>query len=242
MEPILFYGNHAASSFGSIVALEWIGQPYRLTRLNLPFDARSEAFTRINPVQKVPTLVRASGAPLSESMAILQHLADRDPERTLRYAPGSPEQDHLDQVLAFLHTDFWSSFLAGFEAYDMDLTGEKHPTLQTMLRATGRKRVAKAHADLERMMGDAAWLAGDKRTIADAYFIGVARWAPFLAATGAQMIDQRDHPKLLRLYETLEADPAVIFAHAIEDEAPAVSAGGFRGHVALDEVHARIAR
>ncbi|AKU95021.1 Glutathione S-transferase [Labilithrix luteola] len=242
MEPVLFYGNHAASSFGSIVALEWLGQPYRLSRLNLPFDAKSDSFTRINPVQKVPTLLRESGVPLSESSAILQHLAGRDPRRTLVYAPGSPEQDHLNQVLAFLHTDFWASFFPGFEAYDMELTGEKNPAMQEMLRHSGRKRVAKAHADLERMMGNNEWLAGDKRTIADAYFIGVARWAPFLAATGAKMIDPRDYPRLLRHYEKLEADPAVIFAHAIEDEKPATSAGGFLGHLSLEEVQTRIAR
>lgn len=240
MEPVLFYGNHAASSFGSIVALEWLGQPYRLVRLNLPFDAKGEAFTRINPVQKVPTLLRANGAPLSESAAILQHLADRDPQRTLSYAPGTAERDHLNQVLGFLHSDFWSAFAPGFEAFDMDLTGKQDPALQSMLRKLGRKSVAKAHADLERMMGDNEWLAGDKRTIADAYFIGIARWAPFLAQTGAEMIDPRDYPRLLRHYEKLEADPAVIFAHAIEDEQPAVSAGGFLGHLSLEDVQARV--
>jgi glutathione S-transferase len=123
----------------------------------------------------------------------------------------------------------------------MDLTGEKNPALQAMLRATSAKRVAKAHADLERMMGDNAWLAGDKRTIADAYFAGVARWAPFLAETGAEMIDQRDYPRLYRLFQTLEADPAVIFAHAIEDARPAVSAGGFKGHVSAEDLTARLA-
>lgn len=240
MEPTLFYGNHAASSFGSIVALEWLGLPYNLVHLNLPFDARSEIFTAINPVQKVPALLRSSGAPLTESAAILQHLAGLDPERRLVYAPGSPEQDHLNQVLAFLHSDFWSSFLPGFEAFDMDLTGEKDDALQAMLRANGARRVAKAHADLERMMGDNEWLAGNKRTIADAYFIGIARWAPFLAATGAKMIDQRDYPKLHRHYQRLEADAAVIFAKAMEDERPATSAGGFRGHLTLEEVKARL--
>ena len=44
-----------------------------------------------------------------------------------------------------------------------------------MLREIGRKGVEKAHAALEAMMGDREWLAGDTRTIADAYFAGIAR-------------------------------------------------------------------
>lgn len=241
MEPILFYGNHAASSMGSIVALEWAGQPYRLVRLDLPFDAQSDAFTRINPVQKVPTLLRENGTPLSESAAILRVIADRDPARSLVYTPGSAEQAHLDQVLGFLHSDFWAAFAPGFEAFDMDLKGEKNPEVQGMLRAIGQRRVAKAHADLERMMGDNDWLAGGKRTIADAYFIALARWAPFLAATGARMIDQSDYPKLYRHYQKLEADPAVVFAHAVEEDLPAVSTGAFKGRLTLEEAVGRLA-
>ena len=39
----------------------------------------------------------------------------------------------------------------------------------------------------------------------------------------------------------LEADPAVIFAHAIEDERDAISSGGFRGHTTIEELEPRIA-
>jgi glutathione S-transferase len=41
--------------------------------------------------------------------------------------------------------------------------------------------------------------------------------------------------------EKLEADPAVIFAHAIEEEREAVSLGGFRGHATAEELEPRIA-
>jgi glutathione S-transferase len=41
---------------------------------------------------------------------------------------------------------------------------------------------------------------------------------------------------LQRLFESLEADPAVRFAHAIERGEPAVSDGGFLGEVSLDDI------
>jgi hypothetical protein len=49
----------------------------------------------------------------------------------------------------------------------------------------------------------------------------------------AKALKQSDYPNVLRLFEKLEADPAVAFAHAIEEERPAKSAHGFRGHVTL---------
>ncbi|MBC8038482.1 MAG: glutathione S-transferase family protein [Rhizobiales bacterium] len=240
MEPVLFYGNHAASSFGSIVALEWLGQPYRLFRLDLPGDTKTDFYTHLNPAQKVPALLLENGKTLTESAAILHHLAWRDRSKGLTYDQGTPEFDHLNQVLAFVNTDYWSSFAPAFEAFDMDLKGEKDPSVQKMLRDIGRKGVAKAHAALEAMIGDGKWLAGDRRTIADAYFAGIARWVPFLASTGAKMVDQRDYPKLYRHIQKLETDPAVIFAHAIEDDKPAKSAGGFLGHVSLEDIKPRL--
>lgn len=105
----------------------------------------------------------------------------------------------------------------------MDLTGEENPPV------------------LETMMGDREWLAGDTRTIAGAYFIGIALGA-FRCSTGAETIDQRDYPRLYRHVQKLEADPAVVFAHAIEDERPAVSSGGFKGRVSLEDLKVRLPR
>ena len=36
MEPVLFYGVPSGCSFGSIVALEWLGIPYKLCRIDMP--------------------------------------------------------------------------------------------------------------------------------------------------------------------------------------------------------------
>jgi glutathione S-transferase len=81
------------------------------------------------------------------------------------------------------------------------------------------------------MLGEKDWLLGDRRTLADAYFIGIARWTKY-----HEVVDRHDYPGLQRLFERLEADPAVRFAHAIERGEPAVSVGSFMGEVSLDEV------
>ncbi|MNT15334.1 glutathionine S-transferase [compost metagenome] len=83
------------------------------------------------------------------------------------------------------------------------------------------------------MLGDQPWLLGERRTLADAYIIGIARWTRYHA-----VLDRKDYPGLQSLFDKLEADPAVRFAHAIERQEAADSSGGFLGHVRLDEVMA----
>jgi glutathione S-transferase len=231
MEPVLLYGVPLGCSFGSIVALEWLNQPYRLCRVNMPQDTQTDLYARINPVRETPAMVLENGTVLTESAAILQNIATRGIAQGLGFAQGTLEFDRLNQRLAFLNTTFFSSFAPWWHAYEM----EENPPVQTMLRDLGRQVVAKAHAQLDSMLANQDWFMGNRRTVVDAYFVGIARWANYHRA-----IKQSDYPNVLRMFEKLEADPAVAFAHAIEDERPAKSAGGFRGHVTLEELRPRL--
>ncbi|HMA13277.1 MAG TPA: hypothetical protein VKP12_00730, partial [Kiloniellaceae bacterium] len=98
-----------------------------------------------------------------------------------------------------------------------------------VLGAYGRGLAAKAHAQLEALLDGGEGLLG-RRTMADAYFFGIARWADFHSA-----VDRRDYPGLHRLFERLKDDPGVRFALAIEHGEDAQSSGGFAGHVTLEE-------
>jgi glutathione S-transferase len=232
MEPVLLYGVPQGCSFGSIVALEWLGQPYRLCRINMPGDMQSDLYARINPVRETPALLLEDGSVLTESAAILQNLSTHGLDRGLGFKQGTREYDRLNQVIAFLNTTYFSSFGPLWRAYEM----EENPPVQSVLRDVGRQLVNKAHAQLESLLADNEWLAGPRKTLADAYFIGLARWGTYHRA-----VAPGQYPKLDRLIARLEADPAVVFAHAIEHERPATSTGGFRGHVTLDELSPRLA-
>jgi glutathione S-transferase len=222
--PILFYGVPSGCSFGSIVALEWLQQPYRLCRIEMPEVVSSDAYRRINPVGETPTL-SSSGELISESMAVLNHIGARGIDRKLGFAQGTPEFDRLNRMLAFLNTSFFNAYAPLWYALEhgSDAKGKQ------VLTAYARANVQKAHANLSAMLGDQPWLLGEHRTLADAYFIGIARWNEY-----HQVVDRNDYPNLQRLYERLEADPAVAFAHAIEDGRAAESAGGFVGELSLD--------
>ena len=227
MPLTLFYGVPEGCSFGSIVALEWSGAKYHLCRVGMPEIVSGEDYKRINPVGETPTLMLPDGRLLSESMAILGHIAAKTVGKGLGFEAGSPDDDRLKQMLAFLNTSFFSAFGPLWYAFEHDLTDEA----RTALRDYGIAKVERAHTDLEMLIGNKEWLIGDKRSLADAYFMGIARWNDFHKA-----VDRSQFPALNSLYQRMLQDPAVRFAHAIEHEEPATSSGGFLGHVSLDEV------
>jgi len=226
MDPILFYGVPEGCSFGAIVALEWAGKPYRLCRIQMPEQVSGEAYKRLNRLGETPTLITAGGAVFSQSQAILHHIAGTSDDPRMGPKPGQPGFDRLNEMLAFLNTTFFGGFSPLWQAVEGATEAEK-----AFLIPNGRKKVRKAHAQLEALLAGRDWLVGDGPTIADAYFAGIARWNDF-----HQAIDQAEFPAVAALRRRIEQDPAVRFARAIEHEEPAQSAGGFQGHVELEAV------
>lgn len=233
MEPVLFYGVPHGCSFGSIVALEWLGEPYRLGRIDMLAEPKDARYARINPLQQTPALMLEDGETRTESLAILQHVAARGIGQGLGFAQGTREFDRLNSALAYLHTTLHSAFSPAWHATKLPEVAPE----RELLRSMACEEAADALGHVETMLAGREWLAGDTRTVADAYLVGIARWAKDLS-----LIDiARDHPRLHRQLQKLEADPAVVFAHAIEDGRPATSSGRFMGHVALNELSLRLA-
>lgn len=75
MQPVLFYGVPQGSSFGAIVALEWLGQPYQLCRIEMLQQPWNPLYSDINPLFLTPAFISENGRVLTESLAILLHLA-----------------------------------------------------------------------------------------------------------------------------------------------------------------------
>ena len=87
------------------------------------------------------------------------------------------------------------------------------------------------HDKLEAMIGDSAYLVGEKPTLADGVLAGVARWLEFHEVANAER-----WPKLAALRRRIEKDPAVAFATAVENGERPAGSGACVGHVSLAEV------
>ena len=228
MEPILIYGLPLGSSMGLVAALEWLGKPYRLCRVDMLGEMREPAYARINARHETPALITDQGNVLTETMAIAHWLTARDDERRISPDLLSPEGDRMRQVMAFINTGFTGSFTPLWVALEMD---PPRPALQASLREWGKEAVIGRHDRLEEMVGDGAYLVGDRPTLADALFIGVARWLEF-----HEVAEPVRWPKLAALRARLEADPAVTYATALESGETAPDSGLCLGHVPLAEV------
>lgn len=232
MQPVLFYGVPQGSSFGSIVALEWLGQPYQLCRIEMLQQPWNQLYGYVNPLYLTPALLLENGQTLTESLAILLHLANRGLDQGLGFRQGTREFDRLNQMLAYLNTDFYSAFNPLWLVYEMP---DLEQSDQELLRTIGRAEVAKNCAYLDELLTEREWLLGGKqRTVADAYLTGIGRWVEY-----HQLFDlQQMYPNLNRYLQRLNADPAVMFAQAIENEQAAKTTGKFVGHVTLEDLHA----
>ena len=225
MQPILLYGHPLGSSMGLVAAFEWLGQPYKLSRVDMLGEMRRPEYARLNPRHETPVLLTEDGSVITETMAILRWIEQRDTERRISFSPDSREAVRLQQYAATLNT----GFTAAFTPYWMAL--ELEPAYQDAMRRLGRTLVNDRHRKLEEMIGDSPYLLGDRPTLADAVFVGVGRWADF-----HQAIDPSDYPKLRALKARLEANPAVIFATAIENGEQPAGSGAMKGQVPLKEL------
>ncbi|MCH7336507.1 glutathione S-transferase N-terminal domain-containing protein [Acinetobacter sp. NIPH 2699] len=223
----LFYGVPSGCSFGSIVALEWSGQPYQLCRIEMPAQSDTEAYHRINPLGETPTLLDSNGQVITESMAILNHIMATSSNSAFHYQQGATQFNQFNQKLAFLNTTLFNAFSPLWYSLEHASSSDATQTLHDY----GTAQVEKAFTALERMLTDKIWLMGTQISFVDAYYAGIARWLKY-----HNVIDINQFPNCQRLDQQLQEQAAVKFAHAIEQQQPAQSSGHFLGHISLEQI------
>ncbi|HDJ1439366.1 TPA: glutathione S-transferase family protein [Serratia rubidaea] len=228
MEPILLYGFPAGSSMGLVAAFEWLGRPYQLCRVDMLGEMREPAYQRLNPRVETPALITERGDVLTENLAIAAWLEARDSARRISFDPQSPSADRMHQLMAFINTGFTAAFSPLWAAMEMS---PPNPMMKDALQTWGHESVLKRHDQLEAMIGEMPFLLADRPTLADAILIGVARWLDI-----HQVAASTRWPKLAALRSRLEADPAVIYATALESGDMQSGNGACSGHIALPEV------
>jgi len=226
VEPILLYGFPQGSSMGLVAAFECLGKPYRLCRVDMLRDMKTDAYGRVNGRRETPVLITDEGRVVSETMAIALWMEARDAKRRISFPVGTAESDRMHQFMGFVNSSFTAAFSPLWAAMEMNPPA---PVAQTVLREFGRRGVAKRHEQLEAMIGDTPFLVGDRPTLADALLAGVGRWLEF-----HQVLEVEKYPRLCRLRRRIEAEPAVVFARGVEVGERPVGSGAMLGQVPLE--------
>ncbi|HVO48579.1 MAG TPA: glutathione transferase GstA [Steroidobacteraceae bacterium] len=189
-----------ACSLASDIALREAGIAFDSARVDMRTKKVDGAdFTQINPKGYVPALQLDDGQVLTENVAVLQYIADRNPSAKLAPAAGTLERYRLQEWLSFINSEVHKSFSPLFSAEATEPT-----------REYARHYLTRRLNYLQGALGDRKYLMGDQFTIADAYLFTVLGWGHHVG------IDLAKWPGLKAYHERVGARPKVIEALTAE--------------------------
>lgn len=190
-----------ACSLASDIALREAGIEFEPIKVDLRTKrtARGEDYLQVNPKGYVPALQTDTGEILTESVAVLQYIADRKPEQKLAPRPDSPERYRLQEWLAFVNSEVHKPLGAFF-----------NPMVQEAQKQLSKELVAKRLGYLQDALQSRQFLMGDQFTVADCYLYTILNW------TGRFGIDLGQWPAVQSYFERVGTRPAV--AAALQSE------------------------
>ena len=176
----LFWGP-GTCAIGIHLLLEELGRPYRTVELDVHGGAtHTQAFLRINPKGKVPTLIREDGSVLTEFGAIATWLGFIDENRAL--LPSDAESGaRIAETLAFVEGTIHGQGFGRIMRPDLFAPQDLlHGTLgvgQSSVKQQGQDLAEQGFQILAKQMGKDDFAIGNSFTIADAALFYVERWA-----------------------------------------------------------------
>ena len=193
------YFKPGACSMASHIVLNELNQSFELESVNTEQGITDSGadYKQINPNGYVPALRLEAGELITENIAILQYLGDRDPQNKLTPLNGSMEQIKLLELLSFASSELHKAFSPFFSNIEMD---EK--TL-ALAKSKIAKRLDFINAKLK---PDSRYLLGDRFTVADAYIFVILNWSSFIN------FDLSPWPTVQSYIELIRNRPSVVKA------------------------------
>jgi glutathione S-transferase len=189
----LYYAPGACSLSPHIVLRE-AGLQFELVKVDnakklLP-DGSS--FLAINAKGYVPALEMQNGEVLTEGPAIVQYLADLNPDNRLAPKAGTLERYRLQEWLNFITSEVHKSFSPLF-----------NKAASADWKAGTTENIAKRFDYLSGKLQGKQFLMGDQFTVADAYLFTVLGWTKFVG------IELGKWPTLVEYHARVAARPKV---------------------------------
>lgn len=195
------YGGQGSGSVPVEAALTLIGAPYRVIERRVWEDkAAADEMAKVNPQRQVPALVLPSGELMTESAAILIHLADSHPAARLAPALDSPLRPRFLRWMSYIATQVYALYWIRDDVTRL-AADEAHG--QVILDRT-RQRILDCWRMMDAQVKPAGrFMLGDDPSVLDLYLAVASRWGPrrkgfYEAAPGlAPVVRAVDaHPRL----------------------------------------------
>lgn len=176
--------------------LELAKAPYRLHVVDTAAgEHHTEAYKAVNPLGQVPVLKLPEGSVMTESAAMLLHLAERFPDTGLLPPEASVARAQVQRWLLFMAVNVYETDLRVYysERYTTDPAGA------TAVRDAANAALARQWAILEAALQPGPYLLGAQRSIADLYLLMLSGWTDLTATL----------PNVQRAKAALLTDPIV---------------------------------
>jgi len=169
---MILYLMPSACSLATHIALAWADADYTVKRLSRD-TVRGKAFREINPKAVVPALQLDDGTVLTESLAILEYLAEKYPKARMGVQPDDlVGRARLAEALAELVSDVHT-------AWSPIMVPERYVTVEDNQADAKRAALAQLrihYSRLDELMRDRTWRLFDRRTVVDAYLYVMCSW------------------------------------------------------------------
>lgn len=175
--PLTVYGARYSGSIAVEAALTLLGQPYALVEGATWAEPQArERVAGANPMRQIPTLVLPGGEVLTESAAILIHLADAHPDARLAPPVGDARRAQFLRWMVYVSSAIYALH---WIKPDVRRIGAE-PSQRDAVHAAVHERIAFCWQQMDAQLAPAGpYLLGDALTVLDLYVTVVSRFGPW---------------------------------------------------------------
>jgi GST-like protein len=206
--PYVLYGKLGSGAASVQAALEIAGAPYRLVETaSWEPNAAFDELLAINPIGQVPTLKLPDGSALSESVAILIHLAEAYPAAQLLPEDAAPRAQALRGLVYVAANCYPCITIIDYpERFCAD--ADNDDAVKERIRAGTRARLHKHWDIFADMFPARPYLGGSHVGALDLYAAVVSKWS------GGRAHIAQHRPALHEALQRVESQPqvAAVFA------------------------------
>jgi len=202
-EPLVMYVLHwsrGCGSFAPHAALNEVGASYQLVEVDLDSNQEyTEEFLAINPRAQVPVLTLPDGTIMTESVAMMMHIADCHPESGLMPDVGQSDRAIAYRWLVFSAVNLYE---AGCRIADTHHYSAKKADYEG-IRAKARHDLDQYWEMVAEAIGDGPYILGQRYSMVDICLLMIAQWH-----TEPDALVER-YPNLGKLCDAVKNRPAI---------------------------------
>ena len=192
------FGAVGSGSVPVEATLTLLGIPYELIEgVTWVDEAARKRVEAVNPMRQVPALVFPSGEIMTESAAILIHLADAHPEARLAPPVGDPRRAQYLRWMAYVSSSIYALFW--IKGDPMRIAASKADAPRVIDRV--HDRIAACWANMDKQITPGRYILGDELSVLDLYVTVVSRFGPWRTRF------YKTAPRMAEIVRRVDADP-----------------------------------